>query len=347
MFVTGCHRSGTSLLAALVHDLVVGGETASGRHGDLACKLENPLGFFESERLVELNDLLLGQIGSSWDAPPLLPQSWSESPLLELCQDWRGRFSRYALGHQWVDKDPRLCITYPAFLHILLKRVPLVAALRQPIEVATSLYARNGMPLDAGLALWFLYNHHLAAFLEPTDLVIGYGHLLTAGDPAEAFELHTSLTVFLESHGYAEPPLAVWSQVVAQRLRPELNRATYSLPQHLRSSVTPALLQLCERAYGLALAGITPFQDAFEALPRPVLLALQCHRLVGQFPPLEASFPTAATAELEQLRQALDAQQASELSLRRRLEAIETSRIWRFTEPLRRCKDQWLRRPLH
>ena len=41
----------------------------------------------------------------------------------------------YALDRNWVDKDPRLCITYPAFLHILLRRVPLVVALRDPCRL--------------------------------------------------------------------------------------------------------------------------------------------------------------------------------------------------------------------
>ena len=71
VFVTGCHRSGTSLLASLMHGLVTGKDPRQ-RHGDLALKLENPLGFFESERLVETNDALLKVLGC-WDRPPLLP----------------------------------------------------------------------------------------------------------------------------------------------------------------------------------------------------------------------------------------------------------------------------------
>ena len=51
VFVTGCHRSGTSLLASLMHGLVTG-EDPRHRRGDLDLKLENPLGFFESQRLV-------------------------------------------------------------------------------------------------------------------------------------------------------------------------------------------------------------------------------------------------------------------------------------------------------
>ena len=60
MFVTGCHRSGTSLLASLLHGLVTGQDPRQ-RRGDL--KLREPLGFFESERLVEINDSLLEFVG--------------------------------------------------------------------------------------------------------------------------------------------------------------------------------------------------------------------------------------------------------------------------------------------
>ena len=38
---------------------VVTGEDPRQRRGDLELKLENPLGFFESERLVETNEALL------------------------------------------------------------------------------------------------------------------------------------------------------------------------------------------------------------------------------------------------------------------------------------------------
>ena len=75
VFVTGCHRSGTSLLASLMHGLVTG-EDPRQRRGDLELKLENPLGFFESERLVEINDVLLEELGCHWDRPPLLPACW-------------------------------------------------------------------------------------------------------------------------------------------------------------------------------------------------------------------------------------------------------------------------------
>ena len=164
VFVTGCHRSGTSLLASLMHGLVTGQDPRE-RCGDLEQKLENPLGFFESESLVQINEFLLQVLGCQWDRPPLFPAMWDQSPLLDEIQLQRSKLAAYALEHVWVDKDPRLCITYPAYLHILLRRIPLVVALREPLAVATSLHARNGFSLNRGLVLWWIYNHHIAAQL--------------------------------------------------------------------------------------------------------------------------------------------------------------------------------------
>ena len=121
-----------------MHGLVTG-EDPRQRRGDLELKLENPLGFFESERLVETNDALLQNLGCSWDRPPLPPAMLGSASLLDALQPHRSRLSVYALERSWVDKDPRLCVTYSAYLHILLRRIPLVVALREPLAVAVSL----------------------------------------------------------------------------------------------------------------------------------------------------------------------------------------------------------------
>ena len=93
-----------------MHGLVTGQDPRQ-RRGDLEMKLENPLGFFESERLVQINDDFLQSLGFQWDRPPLLPPTWDKSPLLDQLQLQRSKLSSYALDHAWVDKDPRLCLS--------------------------------------------------------------------------------------------------------------------------------------------------------------------------------------------------------------------------------------------
>jgi len=344
VFVTGCHRSGTSLLAALVHDLVA--EDGAAPQDQFESVLENPLGFFETKRLVELNDQLLQQVGCQWNLAPLLAPSWDSPPLLDALLPLRASLASYGLSNRWVDKDPRLCLTYPAYIHILLKRVPLVASLREPMEVATSLYARNGLALEGGLALWYLYNHHLAAAIDHGDLLIGYEQLLAVGDEEDgALAIHRALAAFFERHGHQRPQLERWRQSIQRRLRPDLNRSATALSQRMAADLNPALRSTCERAMAAAFSadgGVSRFQEAFAALPRPVLVALQRHRLVPQS--LPGFQPSALQEELEQRQQALEASQRSEGLLRARLAAIETSSSWRLTAPLRHWKDHWQRR---
>ena len=244
LFVTGCHRSGTSLLAALMHGLVTR-QDPKQRRGDLAMKLENPLGFFESERLVEINDALLQALGCKWDRPPLLPASWDERPLLDMLQQQSSRLVSYALDHAWVDKDPRLCITYPAYLHILLRRVPLVVALREPLAVATSLHARNGFSLNRGLVLWWIYNHHIASQICDTDLLVAYCDLLNLDDQA----LQRLTGPFLELHMHQRPSDDQARSLISSLLKPELNRAENALNVESCSRLHPLLLKSCETAY--------------------------------------------------------------------------------------------------
>ena len=86
----------------------------------------------------------------------------------------RKTFAQQALNEAWVDKDPRLCLTYPAYQHILLKRTPIAAVIRHPMEVAGSLQTRDMIPLAKGLIIWFLYNQHLSRSMIIGDVLVSY-----------------------------------------------------------------------------------------------------------------------------------------------------------------------------
>ena len=88
-----------------------------------AVEVENPLGFFESERLVDINDGLLQVLGVSGIVFALASQL-GPAHLLDELQLQRSRFASYALDHAWVDKDLVFQSPIPAYLHILLRRIP-------------------------------------------------------------------------------------------------------------------------------------------------------------------------------------------------------------------------------
>ena len=159
-----------------MHGLVTGKDPRQ-RGGDLELKLENPLGFLKASACGDQRGITSRpwlSVGSASAASCLL----GSATLLEELQPHRSRLSAYALERSWVDKDPRLCITYSAYLHILLRRVPLIVALREPLAVAASLHARNGFSLNRGLVLWWVYNHHVSSQMCSEDLLLLYSDLL-------------------------------------------------------------------------------------------------------------------------------------------------------------------------
>ena len=69
LFVLGMHRSGTSALAGA---LVRGGFTVPGTN--LAGNDDNPDGYFEPRRLVDVDNEILSRLSSAWhDEGPLRP----------------------------------------------------------------------------------------------------------------------------------------------------------------------------------------------------------------------------------------------------------------------------------
>jgi hypothetical protein len=153
VLVLGMHRSGTSCLAGCLEarGLDLGTVSRSDPH--------NAKGNREDVAVRELDEAVLAHSGGSWDAPPAAV-SWDDG--LRARRDAL-LAARAAGGRRlWGFKDPRLLVTLP-FWHAALRQPLLVATFRHPLAVARSLAARNGLALDAGLALWSLYNERLLA----------------------------------------------------------------------------------------------------------------------------------------------------------------------------------------
>ena len=317
-----------------MHGLVTG-EDPMHRRGDLEVKLENPLGFFESECLVELNESLLQELGCEWDRPPLLPASWDQPPLLQVLQSFRNKVDAYAFDTAWVDKDPRLCITYPAYFHILLRRIPLVVALRDPLVVAISLHARNGFSLNRGLVLWWIYNHHIASQLSATDLLVTYDSLLSLNLQA----LQQFLGPFLEIHKHRRPSDNHAQALISSLLKPEFNRSETPLHAQSRARINSLLLKSCEYAYNNVLhAGdqITSFQEQFSSLPRPVLECSARDQLLGESRvSLLQNRLESIEFELRNVSSSLDQRERDCALLQNQLSDLHNSRSWKITSPLR------------
>ena len=162
--IAGMHRTGTSMVARLLNLCGLW----LGPPEDLVPPApDNPEGFWENVHLVGVNDLVLAALGGAWDAPPPLPAGWARRPDLdELALAAAELVDRLAAAGPWAWKDPRSSLTLP-FWQRVVPDLRVVVCIRNPVEVARSLRARDGMPLAEGLRLWEAYYARLLADTEP------------------------------------------------------------------------------------------------------------------------------------------------------------------------------------
>jgi hypothetical protein len=152
------HRSGTSAIARVIN--LLGADLP--RELVPPAKHDNERGFWEPLRIVEAQDEFLKSIGSSVVDVSTIPQASLHSVraraferlLVELLEQ------EYGESLLFVVKDPRICRLVPLWLNALraFKAEPrFLLSVRNPLEVAASLHARNNMSMTTSLLLWLRY----------------------------------------------------------------------------------------------------------------------------------------------------------------------------------------------
>jgi hypothetical protein len=154
LVVLGMSRSGTSLLAHVLHAL-----GATLPHDLMGAAHGNPLGHFEPRALVALNDRILESLDRRWDDPRPIPARWFRSrSAYEFLQSITGQIREsYGDAPLLVIKDPRLCRLLPLYLDALdvLDIEPLVIMQVRPVaEVVQSLIDRDDMQPGLAEFLW-------------------------------------------------------------------------------------------------------------------------------------------------------------------------------------------------
>jgi O-antigen biosynthesis protein len=154
VIVVGMHRSGTSALAGMLSHLGV----AFG-HRLMPPSPDNPRGYWEHVEIVRAHHRLMAALDYGWDDIRPLPEDFAQT---EAASQARQRLAailseEFADAALWGVKDPRVCRLLPVWLMLLeeLRASPrYVLALRDPVEVARSLVARDGMSEERALLLW-------------------------------------------------------------------------------------------------------------------------------------------------------------------------------------------------
>jgi len=156
--VVGAHRSGTSMLARLLHSCGL----YLGPDSDLwPGRADNPDGFWENRCFVALNDEVLNELGGAWDLPPKAEETFNDRRLDPLRVKAQLLIEGFDSARVWGWKDPRNCLTLP-FWRDLLPGLKVLVIVRNPLEVAYSLRNRNeDTSYPFGLRLWEIYNRRL------------------------------------------------------------------------------------------------------------------------------------------------------------------------------------------
>jgi hypothetical protein len=179
------HRSGTSSVAGLLARMGVW----PGERDALLAGPDNPRGHYE---LAELHSACLRRLaaaGGDWkhppnDAPPEAIDAFRRetAAILDTLEPHR----------PWLIKEPRLCLVVRELLPLLTRPV-FVHVVRDPLDVAASLAARDAMSTADALALWERYTREAFAATRGWLRVIVDYDALIADSYGAASRLHDEL----------------------------------------------------------------------------------------------------------------------------------------------------------
>ncbi len=154
LLVLGMHRSGTSSLAGTLVKL-----GAKAPNTPLPPSADNERGFFESLPIMQLNDEILASAGSVWDDWRAFNRGWFASGV---AAEFEQRAvatlaAEFGTAPLVLIKDPRFCRMMPFWSKVFDQAgydIRVLIPVRSPLEVARSLWLRNGFPISKGLLMW-------------------------------------------------------------------------------------------------------------------------------------------------------------------------------------------------
>ena len=154
VLVVGMHRSGTSAVTRVLNYL---GCALPNHLSGIA--RDNERGFWESPAIRDLNERILKSAGTAWDDWVAFDPSWYESPR---ANEFRGDArtvleDEFGESPAFVLKDPRICRLLPLWIDAVrcFGAEPLIVSpIRNPLDVAASLEARDGIDPSIGLLMW-------------------------------------------------------------------------------------------------------------------------------------------------------------------------------------------------
>jgi hypothetical protein len=250
--ISGMHRSGTSLVASLLHECGL----YLGREEDLlpAVADDNANGYWEHSRFVELNDRLLALFGGGWANPPRWTEGWEDDQRLDELRIEAENLIREFINHEpWGWKDPRNALTFPFWSRLnaislrfwtsTSPKLKTILCIRNPFEVALSLDRRGyAIPFNP-LELWCVYNQRLLEATLPEDRIVTHYESFFR-DPAAELQRLLQFLGMLAS----EDRIAQACGVVATKLRHQKAHPKAVAESNNNSEAASLYTELCREA---------------------------------------------------------------------------------------------------
>ena len=346
IIVFGMHRSGTSLIAGILHEL-----GAAVPANLLAADDGNPTGYWEGQYVVDLNDEIVASVGQTWRSWQGIPINWYES---EDCGVWTDRAA--ALVRDEFDddqlvaiKDPRTALLAPLWLaacDVSFTGTKVLLTLRNPLECAASLSKRDGLTQAAGLAMWLRYTLDAERATREYDRAfVSYYDALgdwRAFAGRLAAELHIEWPSSIEAAAPAIDEMLSGGRRNHTVSSDSLNDPT--IPVWVARAYS--LMQLAEtRPFSAAeLSELDDINTQFSALGAFFLeadSAKELERAQAQYELAKLNEDMAEQNAQSARREAnladeLERQRAEVRELSGQLSGIRNSRSWKLTKPLRR-----------
>ncbi len=169
ILVAGMHRSGTSAITRVLNLLGCDLPSALMRESVQS----NEAGFWESLRIMHLNNDILASAESAWNDWQAFDPAWHASPVAGEFRE-RARAvleGEYSGSHLFVLKDPRICRFLSFWMDVVrdFGAEPLIVLpLRNPLEVAASLEGRDAIDPSLGGLIWL--RHVLDAEIDSRNV---------------------------------------------------------------------------------------------------------------------------------------------------------------------------------
>ncbi len=349
--ILGTSRSGTS---AIARAFVLAGFFAGAYEQLLGPMPSNVMGHFEALSVLELNEEVLRRFDSSWWAqgPSAAVQLQHSADYLPRIRSILESLQSQAEGHPIVIKEPRISALLPIWRSAIDRHLHVVLAVRSPIEVALSLFERDGTPLQCGLAAWEVHMTGLLDYLNGTDVTVA-PFAQIANRPESMVEVVESAATHIDS-------------VCAEHVKPSLAREGIDreLPNQQDDGLQEELLSARQKRVWAFLnslpAGGCHLKVPAELRESPILaqdlvrqegerlraqaglsyIATTLDGIVGRIDLLERQMRGSADVANDLTRAMNDARaraEEAETSLR----TMQGSRSWRVTAPLRRFGAAW------